>query len=558
MPTSRGLRKRKMSSESLIDTSIHERVNQETRPPKGADSPRGSPVDSHTTQNSGNRTASTTGTRSDRALLDSFVVNLSTADSSQEESKVGDGRRGESASTDINLHHRQQADPFGAESSIPCDSFSKVGSSEQRGLSTDEVIKVLILAPQPFYQERGTPIAVRALIESLVDIFPNLKLTVLTYHEGEDIAISGVTFARVKVPYSFQSYLSHIKPGPSLKKIVCDVLFAASAFKIVMRERRKGRGIRLVHAVEESVFIALVMRLLMKIPYVYDMDSLLAEQLVQRWRLLAPLAPLLSFLERQAVIKSNQILAVCDALAERVTALGGPKAVVLRDFSLLDEESLTSERTSELDPTSETPGISEDIRTSCQVAQDELVLLYVGNLEYYQGIELLLEAFCLACPMRPVALVIVGGTPQQISGFRTRFTLSPDSHQIGAQKSIHFVGPRPLNQLGSLLSQADILASPRILGGNTPMKIYSYLHSGKPIIATAIESHTQVLDTKNAMLVPADPRSFAAGLELLVEDEARRLALGNAAKKLAEEKYHRKVFRQTLASAYTSLLERLS
>ena len=48
--------------------------------------------------------------------------------------------------------------------------------------------------------------------------------------------------------------------------------------------------------------------------------------------------------------------------------------------------------------------------------------------------------------------------------------------------------------MGSLVAAADVLVSPRIKGVNTPMKIYAYLNSGKPILATDIESHSQVLD----------------------------------------------------------------
>ena len=55
------------------------------------------------------------------------------------------------------------------------------------------------------------------------------------------------------------------------------------------------------------------------------------------------------------------------------------------------------------------------------------------------------------------------------------------------------------------MSQAcDILVSPRIRGTNTPLKIYSYLRSGKPIVATDLLTHTQVLSPDVARLVAPD------------------------------------------------------
>ena len=40
----------------------------------------------------------------------------------------------------------------------------------------------------------------------------------------------------------------------------------------------------------------------------------------------------------------------------------------------------------------------------------------------------------------------------------------------------------------------DVLASPRRHGQNTPFKVFTYLASGKPLVATRIPTHTQLLD----------------------------------------------------------------
>ena len=49
-----------------------------------------------------------------------------------------------------------------------------------------------------------------------------------------------------------------------------------------------------------------------------------------------------------------------------------------------------------------------------------------------------------------------------------------------------------------------------ITGTNTPLKIYSYLRSGKPIVATNLLTHTQVLTPDIAKLVEPKPGPFAA------------------------------------------------
>ncbi|HER62445.1 MAG TPA: glycosyl transferase family 1, partial [Desulfobacteraceae bacterium] len=79
-------------------------------------------------------------------------------------------------------------------------------------------MRVLILAPQPFYQNRGTPIAVRLLAEVLGQ--NGIKVDLLVYQEGEDVKIPNVTLHRIPAVPG----LSAVGPGFSLKKIGCDVL----------------------------------------------------------------------------------------------------------------------------------------------------------------------------------------------------------------------------------------------------------------------------------------------------------------------------------------------
>ena len=69
------------------------------------------------------------------------------------------------------------------------------------------------------------------------------------------------------------------------------------------------------------------------------------------------------------------------------------------------------------------------------------------------------------------------------------------------------------------------------------MKIYQYLRSGRPIVATRLVTHTQVLSEDVAVLTPATPDGFAEGIlrVLARPDEASEIAA--RAQHLAETKY---------------------
>jgi glycosyltransferase involved in cell wall biosynthesis len=104
--------------------------------------------------------------------------------------------------------------------------------------------------------------------------------------------------------------------------------------------------------------------------------------------------------------------------------------------------------------------------------------------------------------------------------------------------------------MAQMFSQADILVSPRIKGVNTPMKIYSYLLSGKPVLATDLPTHTQALDRTTAMLAEPKPDQFAAAMLNLLNNPLLGRQLARCAADLAEEKYSLKAYTATVDKIY--------
>jgi glycosyltransferase involved in cell wall biosynthesis len=275
------------------------------------------------------------------------------------------------------------------------------------------------------------------------------------------------------------------------------------------------------------------------IPYIYDMDSSLSLQLTEKWRWCKPLFPFLSWIEKIAVRGSIAVAPVCDALHLIATSHGSPHTVMLRDVSLL--------------PVSGGRNVERNHTLGLSLEPSTPVILYVGNLEYYQGIDLLLESFTLVKDhsTRP-HLVIVGGTAASIREYQAK------AARLGCDEQTSFLGPRPVSELDQYLASADILASPRIKGNNTPMKIYSYLHSGRALIATALPTHQQVLDNEIALLAPASKEGFAQGIQSLLDNADLRLQLGTQARERAQRLYTIEAFESQLFSLYDAVAERVS
>lgn len=381
-------------------------------------------------------------------------------------------------------------------------------------------MNILLLAPQPFFQERGTPIAVKILARSLAEMGHDVHL--LVFAEGKNIDIPGVTLHR----HQAVPGLTGIKPGFSVKKIICDFLLFLKCIRLVRKY-----DYELLHAVEESVFMAFIIKTVFKIPYVYDMDSCMSLQLIDKLPLLKMIRRPMEWVEKIAITGSIGVLPVCESLENMVLRYAPHRLVVrLEDISLLD---------------SETEG-EEDLRKELGI--DGLMVMYVGNLEKYQGIDLLLEGFGEALKKNStLSLVLIGGNSGDIHSYEKK------AQHLGISEKVYFCGGRPLGQLGFYLRQADILVSPRTQGENTPMKIYSYLDSGVAIVATRLATHTQVLDDTIACLVESSAEEMAKGLLCLAENEVTRQDMASRAKKRVNDEYSLPAFQRKLSSFYDSV-----
>ena len=384
-----------------------------------------------------------------------------------------------------------------------------------------QTMRILLVAPQPFYQERGSPIAVKLLIETLC--CSGYSIDLLTYHEGQNQEVKGLRIFRIRPP----AFVKNIPIGISWKKIVCDFFISLKLMHLLAKH---DYGV--VHAVEEAVFPALLLKSIFGFKLVYDMDSSMVEQLIDKYPQLKTLYKPMRFFEKLAVRGSDVVLPVCDSLAETITEYALHKRkFVLHDVPLISEIYAGSD--------------VEDLRRSLGLTGT--VVLYVGNLEHYQGIDLMVKAFTFMANRKDIHLVVIGGNEENIRKYKIAVA------ERGIDAQIHFIGPRPLSRLFDYLMQADILVSPRLSGQNTPMKIYSYLASGKPILATDIPSHNQILDNYCSIVVKPEPQAISKGLMRLAGNVDLCRRIGFAGKELVNTRYSCSEYRKKLLKAYATL-----
>ncbi len=370
-------------------------------------------------------------------------------------------------------------------------------------------MRILMIAPEPFFEPRGTPFSEYHRIRALLELGHTVDL--VTYPFGKEVQLAGLRVFRCARP----PLMTGIGIGPSWKKIPLDLALLATAARRAMTEKYDA-----VHSHEEGSFFGVVLAGMLGLPHLYDMHSSLPQQLTNfaysKSRLLTGFFGLM---ERFVVRRSRVVIVICPQLEEVVRAIdSGVPSVLIENAPGSGDAPIQ--------------GSGLEIRRRWGLTPDVPVVLYTGTFEPYQGLDLLFASMKRVLAARPDArLVLAGGQPEQVELARR------DAAAAGIAEATIFAGQRPAEEIPAYLDAADVLVSPRSLGTNTPLKIYQYLRSGRPIVATRLLTHTQVLNDEVSFLAAATEEGFAGGILEAIADPERARAVGARARQLAETKY---------------------
>jgi glycosyltransferase involved in cell wall biosynthesis len=386
--------------------------------------------------------------------------------------------------------------------------------------------RILVLAPQPFYEDRGTPIALRQVLEALGEL--GYRVDLLTFPVGTDVPIPGLSIFRAANPLRIGS----VPVGFSLRKLLLDVCLISS-----LRRRLRLQSYSCIHAVEEAAFPATVLGRVHGVPVLYDMQSSLPEQMTQRrvFRF-PPIRAFLHYMERWLLTRVDLVVSSA-GLAERVHRLA-PGAPV-REWRFPST------------PIEASPKQVDALRRELQLPPGAAVVLYSGTFEAYQGLSELLAAIPAVRSRVPEATFVFVGADQAngLASSETARTLM----EAGA---LRIVDRQPRQEMAAYLMLADVLVSPRSYGGNLPLKVFDYLAAGRPIVATDIPTHRTVLNEERALLVAPQTEAIADGILTLLLDRERAARLSGAARSFARDHLGWGSFTHTVAELYEEVHRR--
>ena len=201
-----------------------------------------------------------------------------------------------------------------------------------------------------------------------------------------------------------------------------------------------------------------------------------------------------------------------------------------------------------------------DLRRFAPVAADPalkrgkpLLIGYVGLMAAQDGVDHALRALALLRRTREDWRAIFGGDGD------VREDMIRLSEELGIADLVEFPGWLETHEIARLLSTCDVCLSPEppspLNEVSTMTKIAEYMAMGRPVVAYRLRESAITAGEAASYAEPGDVASFAARLDELLADPARREAMGRLGRERVERELSWERSERTLLGVYERLLE---
>jgi len=367
--------------------------------------------------------------------------------------------------------------------------------------------RIAMIAACPFPSPRGSQVLIRELAQNLADRGHAVHL--VTYPHGESLVpIHGIHVHRVRPP-GFLSLPGHL----GWRRVILDAWLAVTLYRVV-----RDQQIDVIHAHNyEGPLVAYLVRWLTGVPVVYHSHNALSDELAYYvapgWR--RTVAHRLGrFLDRQIPRRADFSVALTPELEGFLRAHG-----------------VAANRVAVVPPGAATGVATEGRADEADLFRGRFVVMYTGNLDPYQDLDVLCDGFArlrqsVACPL----LVLV--THEANWSERISDSLACALREGHAE----VIFAPAFSVVRRLMARADVLVCPRSSWSGFPIKLVNYLSMGRPVVV-AEGSAKAVIDGETGLVFRnRDAQHLALALRRLSDDAALRTQLGENAR-LASAKW---------------------
>lgn len=376
-------------------------------------------------------------------------------------------------------------------------------------------MKILVIAPTPFFSNRGTHI--RILEEALALERLGHQVTIATYHIGSDLPPGLGTYIDVRRIRRLLFWYKKLEAGPDWQKLLLDLMLIRKVFFLARTERPD-----IIHAhLHEGVAIGwLVQKLLFwrKMKLVADFHGSLTKEMASHSYLR------LTWLKRIFRYLEHRI----DNMGDAAVTSSWENTREIQDVrhkshvqTLIDGVNLAYYR-----------GLPswQKAREKFGLSLDEVVVTYTGALIPNKGILYFVDSIPLVLAACPETRFAIAGYP--------RDQITPYIAGKPWAQQVTFVEPSPFPyfDLPLLLWASDVGVDPKeSTTRQASGKILQYMGASLPVACFDTVNNREYLDAGGEYAEEVSPQGLAKAIITLVRDEKLRERKGLAAHRKAEQ-----------------------
>lgn len=158
------------------------------------------------------------------------------------------------------------------------------------------------------------------------------------------------------------------------------------------------------------------------------------------------------------------------------------------------------------------------------------VVVFIGVLTEYQGIDLLLKAI-------PLVVQEVANVKFLIIGYPNEELYREKARRLGVERWIHFAGKIPYEEVPRYLSLADVAISPKISTTEANLKLFAYMAMGLPTVVFDSPVNREILGDLGVYAKLGDANALAGALVSILQDQERAKQLGAQGRQKATKEY---------------------
>ncbi len=312
-------------------------------------------------------------------------------------------------------------------------------------------------------------------------------------------------------------------PSDGLEISVCP---KGQHFAVLQHAYRVARRFRpdVIYERRFSPKVSAALSLALHRPYVVEINGLVEAEAAMQGRPLSegPVARLKASLRKLTMRRAAAVVTVTEGLRD----------VIVQEYGVAPTKVFTVENG--VDATLFRPMDRSEARVALGLAGGQIIC-FVGNLAAWQGLRVVLDAL-LNTP-GSVRLLIVGDG-------RERQNLTDYARALGLLNRVEFVGRVPHDEVPLYMAAADVCVVPFTSrtsaskssslmmdrAGRSPLKLYEYLASARPVVLTAVAGARKLVEvTGSGMVVPPDePMTFGRAIRQVLENPSFALAANRA------------------------------